>query len=131
VRSDPLGEFHCFAERSSVVDHADLVVLDPEDLIPLLVVGAASWPPDELDDDEVFAVLYNLNARAHARVDDELAVFEDRPGLIGAVSRRRVSPPEVAALNASPVKVWMKQPNQGIEVAVYRGVEGGSNVRWL
>jgi hypothetical protein len=63
---------------------------------------------------------------SYGRLHPALALLEDRPGLIGAVSSGGVAPPEMAPLVPAPVEFRIEQPHQGNEVAPVRVKGGGS-----
>ncbi len=51
-------------------------------------------------------------------------VFEDRPGLLGAVSAGRSPPPEMAPRNASPLEIRGQKSHKRLDVAGNGDVEG-------
>ncbi len=51
-------------------------------------------------------------------------VFEDRPGLLGAVSAGRSPPPEMAPRNASPLEIRGQKSHKRLDVAGKGDVEG-------
>jgi hypothetical protein len=93
-RGEAFGEFRCLAQTSTILHLADLVVLD-----------RAPWAPHQPHDDRASDRRYDLSARTYARLHNALALLEDRPGLIRAVSGGSVPPPEMAPLGASPVQI--------------------------
>lgn len=47
--------------------------------------------------------------------------IEDRPGLVGSMSRRRVAPPQKATFGTAPVEIVVNQRDEGVHVAFDRG----------
>jgi hypothetical protein len=129
-RGESFGEFGRLAEASTVLHPADLVVRDPENLIALIVGGGAPWAPHQPHHHRGADRRNDLRVGSYGRLHPALALLEDRPGLIGAVSSGGVAPPEMAPLDAPPVELRIEEADQRIEVARGGGVKGGLDLCW-
>jgi SAM-dependent methyltransferase len=84
--------------------------------------------PAQLHDDVV------LVTRGHPGVNRGFVLacardlrLEDRPGLLGAVSRRRRSPPQDPPLDPAPVEVRIEQRNQRVHLSLEERLVGPSH----
>lgn len=115
----------CRLARAAVVrDLPDLVVPEPEHLEQLAVVVETAGAPPEPDHEAVCALGHDVRRRGHARIDHQDPLLEDRPGLVRAVSSRRLAPPPPAPFESLPVQVRMQQADQRIDVTRDRCVVG-------
>jgi len=112
----------------AVVLHVDdLAVPEAEDLEELGRFRRVRFLPGEPDDNAGSGLGDDLGMRVEDRRlgDASGSVLEDRPGLVGTVSARRVAPPQVAPGDATPVEVRVEQPDERFEVSRDGGVERG------
>jgi hypothetical protein len=96
--SSTFGDSHGPAQGPVFGDVSDLVILHREHLIPLIIGVDIERPPLQVHHEAVSHCRGNLGARLHVRSQNSFTVLEDRPGLIRAVSRGCVSPPQMTAL---------------------------------
>jgi hypothetical protein len=54
--------------------------------------------------------------------------LEDRPGLVGPVSARRSTPPQVAPRRAPPIELGVEECDERVDVTAGGGVEGPADM---
>ena len=117
----------CPAPIAVILYVDDFAIPQPKDLEQLSCPRSIRNPPLQADDytgvrggDHLCSGIEDLGLGDALR-----SVLEDRPGLVRAVSARRVPPPQVSARHASPFEVLIKQHSKGLDVSGNGSVEGG------
>lgn len=117
----------CWPAAAVVLHRDDLAVAQGDDLEQLAaVVGGGAFIPSEPDYHFVRCCRDDLGLCVGVKrlVDLAFAVdspIEDRPGLVGSMSRRCVAPPQNAAFGAAPFEIVVKQRDERFDVAADRG----------
>lgn len=116
----------CLAAVPVILHVDDLVAAQANDLEQLRCLENIRPAPLQADDhtgvrscDHLCSWVYDVGPGDALR-----SLLEDRPGLFGAVSARRVLPPQVSAGDASPFETFIEQLDKGLDVSPSRGVEG-------
>ena len=128
VSGQTLGGSPGLADGPVLRHVSDLVVVQPEHLIPLTISVGVDGSPVEPHHHTVRYRPHNLSVRCHVWSKKPLKLLEDRPGLDRPVSRRRVAPPQTAVLQPSPLKLRMEQAHQRVKIAGEGSVVGSLNL---
>jgi hypothetical protein len=102
-------QLSCLAKGPVLGHVSDLVVVQRQHLMPLTVGLGVNGSPEKPHHHTVRHRPHDLGAPCHVWSDKPLKLLEGRPSLDRPVSNRRVTPPQMAVLQLSPLELRMEE----------------------